>query len=549
MRKTLLSRFPSVPGLSDERGIILAMVLVILSLLMGIGSTAIYSGYTNLSMSTNLKLTAQAKAEAEAGINEALYRLSRQEGQPGALAPDMEAAFWNDANWNVQIHFLSTPDDDPTDDNEVSSIRPGTDWPDVIPTTQSYIDMRYKRPNPPGNNVIFYDANSGLNPPFRTIALPAAVGAIPDTARPVIEIRTVGLANREAEREIFAEVAATVAVPPPAALSSGVNVNMGGSGFIDAADHSHLIRFSDAGGNADIYGDAGDETTDSLEPPGPPSTLGDSPDSEVRHENPPPVPGYTVDARIFNMQVNAGGLPPATPPALVGLSWDPLTNLWQGNNVYAVSAIALEGPAGGPLPNVVNEATPNLNPLGRGIFTWGSSNTVPVVNPGFPVACTGNPPPLVCRPGSLDPFPTFQEFLGLDDFSYQKLLDSPDTLGADLSQTTPPLGFTYINNPGATFHLANNFAAPPDGEYGLMYVRGNLDMKGNMRYKGVIFVDGDLDTAGTNYVLGAVLVRGITETDALGTFQLLYSRRAAELGIQAGHPWRILSWVEADMEN
>jgi len=155
MRKTLLSRFPYVPGLSNERGIILAMVLVILSLLMGVSSTAIYSGYTNLSMSTNLKLTAQAKAEAEAGINEALYRLSRQEGQPGALAPDMTVAFWNDADWNVKIHFLSTPDDDPTDDNEVSSIRPGADWPDVIPTTRSYIAMQYKRPNPPGNSVIF----------------------------------------------------------------------------------------------------------------------------------------------------------------------------------------------------------------------------------------------------------------------------------------------------------------------------------------------------------------------------------------------------------
>ena len=225
----LLPHFPPLPGFSNERGIILAMVLVILSLLMGVGSTAIYSGYTNLAMSTNLKLTAQAKAEAEAGINEALYRLSRQEGQPGALAPDMTAAFWNDADWAVEIHFLSTPDNDPTDDNVVSSIRAGAAWPDVVPSTQPYIAMQYKRPNPPGNSVIFYDANSGLSPPFRTIALPAAVGAIPDTARPVIQIWAVGLANRGAEREIFAEVAATVAFPPPAPLSSGVNVDMGGT--------------------------------------------------------------------------------------------------------------------------------------------------------------------------------------------------------------------------------------------------------------------------------------------------------------------------------
>jgi hypothetical protein len=156
----------------------------------------------------------------------------------------------------------------------------------------------------------------------------------------------------------------------------------------------------------------------------------------------------------------------------------------------------------------------------------------------------------VCRPANLNPFPTFQEFLGLDDFSYQKLLDSPDTTVANLNNDLPPLGFTYINiAPGSTYTFNNNDAMPPNGQYGLMYVTGNLRMNGGMRYKGVIFVDGDLDTAGTNYILGAVMVRGTSATDAGGTFTLLYSRRSAELGIQAGHPWRILSWVDTAMQN
>ena len=72
-----------------------------------------------------------------------------------------------------------------------------------------------------------------------------------------MQILSAGLDERSAERHVSAEAAYSVLLPPPAALSSGVDVDMNGAGFIDAADHSPFIRFTDAGGNADVYGNQG----------------------------------------------------------------------------------------------------------------------------------------------------------------------------------------------------------------------------------------------------------------------------------------------------
>src|SRR5712691_4344826 len=102
MRLTFVRPFRASPLRRDEQGIVLIVVLIVMVLLLGMGLTSLFSGYTNLLMSTNLKLATQARNTAEAGVNEALYRLSRQEGQPGDIVPDL-----SNPNWQVEIDFTS----------------------------------------------------------------------------------------------------------------------------------------------------------------------------------------------------------------------------------------------------------------------------------------------------------------------------------------------------------------------------------------------------------------------------------------------------------
>src|SRR5215831_9272690 len=132
MRLTLPRHCQSVAPLwRDERGVVLALVLVVMVLLLGIGLTSLFSGYTNLLTSTNLELSTVARNRAESAVNEAMYRLSRQEGQPGAIVPDLSKA-----DWQVEIDFSQGDSD--ASDRAVSTLQPVADWPD-----------EHERPSPP----------------------------------------------------------------------------------------------------------------------------------------------------------------------------------------------------------------------------------------------------------------------------------------------------------------------------------------------------------------------------------------------------------------
>jgi len=233
---------------------------------------------------------------------------------------------------------------------------------------------------------------------------------------------------------------------------------------------------------------------------------------------------------------------------------------WHGTNLGYASAIALSNNGAGG-PTVVGEQPPNSQVWKKGVFSWRLNNRAGLADTpaaGTLKECDPTVPSfsLVCRPAVLSHppdsysasqhFPFFQEFLGLDDASFQKMLDQADTTRKDLDNGKPPLGFTYIEG---DYTFNNNTARPGTNDFGMMYVTGSLTINGNQTYKGLIFIDGSLKITGRPVVLGAIMVRGATEVTAgLGNLTLLFSREAVRLGIQAGHPWRILSWTDTEMQ-
>lgn len=95
-----------------------------------------------------------------------------------------------------------------------------------------------------------------------------------------------------------------------------------------------------------------------------------------------------------------------------------------------------------------------------------------------------------------------------------------------------------------------SIAAPNTNDFGLIYVDGSLRLPSNFVFKGLIFVEGTMNIVGNPTILGAIMVRGATTVTTLGggNVNILYSRKAAELGIQSAHPWRILSWQDTAMQ-
>jgi hypothetical protein len=275
---------------------------------------------------------------------------------------------------------------------------------------------------------------------------------------------------------------------------------------------------------------------------------------------------YRACARQFDKQISATDTTPAwvelqwiSNPTASGCTVGPYNHStnphWHGTNTGYASAIALSS-----TPTVIRDQKPNTSVWTRGVFTWrnnneddttgfpGSSNlinTLPATNTTTNCSPTGSPA-LVCRPSSIATFPTLQQFLGLDDISFQNLLDKADTTEADLNAGRPPLGFTYIQG---DYTFNNTTASPGTDDFGLLYVTGNLRINGNQTFKGLIFIDGSLDISGNPTILGAVMVRGSTNiTAGTGNMTLLYSREAAKLGIQAAHPWRILTWEDTAIQ-
>src|SRR5215470_10342803 len=82
----------------NERGVVLLVTLIFIAILLGLSAMALFSGRANLLSSENFAASTRAAISAESAVDEAVYRLSRQETAADAIIPDT-----TNANWQVQI--------------------------------------------------------------------------------------------------------------------------------------------------------------------------------------------------------------------------------------------------------------------------------------------------------------------------------------------------------------------------------------------------------------------------------------------------------------
>lgn len=109
-----------------------------------------------------------------------------------------------------------------------------------------------------------------------------------------------------------------------------------------------------------------------------------------------------------------------------------------------------------------------------------------------------------------------------------------------------PQGIVYLDNNGTYQDQSGNFIfTGGDGE-GFLYCDGDLQLNGNLTYRGLIYCEGDMQVNGNAWILGGIVCRGKTVVKvANGSAVLLYSGEAIQQAISKyGANIRLLSWRE-----
>ncbi len=545
---------------AGERGAALTGVLVLTFALMAVAALAALSGYTNILTAANLRAAAGARADAENGVNEAVYRLSLPSTDPAAILPVL-----TNPDWTLDILY-TTGDNDPAD-GDISTIQDPTDWPDDHDVDVPVATLDFKRDE--DGNVIFYNrAVAPGNPPFMEVGLPGPVGQVvgdvyellcnvpsilglqvggvlglcpanvSETGYPVIQINATGLDARGARRELIAEAARSIAFTPFAPLNSGGTVNLNGLGFIDGVNHDARIHLTAAGGTAGIFGDANNETTDNTALLGLLPAIKDSPDDLALWSGLLPLGGlvthgvanaslalyfaspYQSFPRLYNRQISSTN----TTSSWVGVST--LTNavtsplnipggggvaavanigMWTGMNFGYSAPIALTPTA--TISNVPLPPTGLSAVWNQGVFSWRINNRPAAAGDplnGFPGAAVVAAPPVntvvECGPtvqGNAPPF-----------VCRPARLSPIPTLEHFLGMTE--IGFSsMVANPDTTAAQLN-LGQPP---LGATFVDGNHTLSastlspGNDQF-GLFYVRGNLAVDGFHTFKGLIYVEG-----------------------------------------
>ena len=219
---------------------------------------------------------------------------------------------------------------------------------------------------------------------------------------------------------------------------------------------------------------------------------------------------------------------PINPSVFSALQADGEVDL-RGNVTVCGHNHRIETPPGTQLPNCSpawDDAAghlPAVMTTGGAVSTRGSTDLL------------GSPGPT--STSATNSFRSLAESLGLTQDELQEILSRADR--NDFSGPQPWTGITHIQGDASV--------NGGSGE-GLLYVEGDLQLRGNFQWKGLIYVEGQFRNTGTTWVLGGVMARGggnIVAVDfGAGTPAVLYSRQALIQSLTAAMDYVVLTWKE-----
>jgi hypothetical protein len=141
------------------------------------------------------------------------------------------------------------------------------------------------------------------------------------------------------------------------------------------------------------------------------------------------------------------------------------------------------------------------------------------------------------------------DVLGITQDQLDAILANANVTESDMDGSghlqVAPQGIIYIDNAASGPVLKLTAATPSntDGR-GLMYVTGDFDSQ-KLAFRGLIYVEGDIHVSSSFWMLGCMAVKGTTSGDfSAGNATFLYSNDALERYVNKGMKFVILSWQE-----
>ena len=199
-----VKRYPR-ESLRDEKGMVLVVGLLLISVLLLLGTTAVMTSTTDMKISANYKMGNQAFYAAEAGVEEARARL-KADADASILITDSQPG---NADWRVYIGVVAKAQGKGYDSSK-HGYYPG------LQSTLDYTVMIEHSTNAGGNMLYFWDVNGDGIPerttttsPDRNIYRVTSYGAA-SGANKAIEVEMTKLPPITVPGALYVEAATTI---------------------------------------------------------------------------------------------------------------------------------------------------------------------------------------------------------------------------------------------------------------------------------------------------------------------------------------------------
>jgi len=542
---------------NNENGAALVIALMFLTILGLLGTTAYVITTTDMKIGANYKASVQASNVAQAGINEALYRLGLFDDN-GTVAPpsgsminingltDNNAAIsidpngllsndndddgngavddisdlnynstWDNRNWKTKIMLKTSDDADTTTTVYTPTIQPSGSWLEyssaIVDGTELTIEFKKDDDDMDSDGdtseIVFYDAS--LTNPFNVDA--TSVGGNPASGQAVVVIASTGKAADGSIKKLrVAAVHQPLDIDGKAAVMVNMSPNFSGSAIISGFNHDGATTSADCTGSC---GESDWDDKDGLFDTNGIDNHGGAEKYIGTNPSPPP-PTKHINEDDDDVSLYALGPPPPNSEE----EQDTEDKIPYGNQLQA----------SGHKPGA-------WTPLGAGAVSphadvFGGDSTTPWKIEAAPA------------------WLTLADMLGVTQETLNEILAGANVTEADMDGSgklsVAPQGVMHINNAGGNALKITSSTPDNDKGWGLMYVTGDVDFQ-ILEFKGLMYVEGDAKITGGFWLLGCIAVKGVTTgnfTSGDGIF--LYSTDALKYYTNAGMKYTTLSWYD-----